>query len=242
MIGVNMPESYNIYCDESCYMLHDESNVMSLGAIWCPRAKVREINNQIRDLKIRFGISPKFEIKWTKVSKGRLDFYTTLVNYFFENPNLFFRILVIPDKTKLRHEYFDQKHDDWYYKMYFDMLKIIFNPDDNYIIYLDIKDTRSKEKIRKLHDVLCNNFFDFSREIIQKVQTVRSTELNILQLADFLIGAITYANRQLEGNPAKLDIVRQIRANSHYRLTNTTLFREQKFNIFIWQAQEGSQR
>lgn len=237
-----MADSYNIYCDESCYMLHDISNVMSLGAIWCPERKTREINLQIREIKKRFGFSNNFEIKWTKVSPARLDFYIALVEYFFENPDLFLRVLVVPDKTKLRHNDFGQNHDEWYYKMYFDMLKIIFDPADTYNIYLDIKDTRSSQKIRKLHDVLCNNFFDFSRDIIRKVQTVRSEELNILQLGDLLIGAITYANRGLSTNTAKLEIINSIRLHSHYRLTGTTLFREKKLNIFVWQAKEVTQK
>lgn len=233
-----MPESYNVYCDESCYMLHDESNVMSLGAIWCPQPKAREISLQIREIKRQFGFSDGFEIKWIKVSPSRLDFYTALVDYFFHNSDLNLRVLVVPDKAKLRHTDFDQNHDEWYYKMYFDMLKIILDPEDSYNIYLDIKDTRSAEKIRKLHDVLCNNFFDFSREIIQKVQSIRSDESNILQLGDFLIGAITYANRGLLGSEAKLEIINQIRINSHYSLTRTTLFREKKLNIFRWIAKE----
>ena len=33
-----------------------------------------------------------------------------------------FEHFIIPDKTKLEHELHNQTHDDWYYKMYFDML------------------------------------------------------------------------------------------------------------------------
>jgi hypothetical protein len=219
-------------------MLHDRSNVMALGAVWCPHIKSREINLEIRNLKSRFGLSPKFEIKWTKVSNGRLDFYSALVDYFFDNPDLFLRVLVVPDKSKLRHEDFTQNHDEWYYKMYFDMLKIIFDPGSSYNIYLDIKDTRSASKIKKLHEVLCNNIYDFSRGIIQKVQTVRSEELNILQLADFFIGAVNYANRGLMTNSAKLEIIKRIRERSQYRLTSSTLFLERKVNIFVWQGRE----
>jgi hypothetical protein len=220
-------------------MLHDESNVMALGAVWCPEEKVHEINLQIRDLKKQFGLSSAFEIKWTKVSNARVDFYSALVDYFFTNSDLFFRILIVPDKSILRHADFNQDHNDWYYKMYFDMLKIIFDPADTYNIYLDIKDTRSATKITKLHEVLCNNIYDFSREIIKKVQTVRSEEISVLQLADLLIGAITYANRGLTTNPAKLALIEQIRQRSNYKLTESTLFQERKINIFIWESQKG---
>jgi hypothetical protein len=233
-----MNNTYNIYCDESCHLKNDLSKVMVLGAIWCSASKAREINLQIRNIKKRHSISKNLEIKWTKVSPAQLNFYLELVNYFFYEDDLHFRALIIPDKTKLRHEDFNQTHDDWYYKMYFDMLKIIFDPEHRYQIYLDIKDTRSAEKIEKLHDVLCNNIFDFSREIIAKVQTVRSHEVEILQLTDLLIGAIGYANRDLASSAAKMEIINLIRRRSRYSLKSQTLFRENKVNLFHWHAQE----
>ena len=122
--------------------------------------------------------------------------------------------------------------------MYFDMLKVIFNPEARYRIYVDIKDTRSADKVAQLHDVLCNNLYDFSREIIERVQTVRSQEVEILQLADLLIGAISYVNRNLSGNAGKQSLVERMRRRSGYRLTNTTLLREDKVNLFRWQASE----
>jgi hypothetical protein len=121
--------------------------------------------------------------------------------------DLHFRGLVVPDKSKLRHEVFLQSHDDWYYKMYFEMLKLILNPKAHYRIYLDMKDTRGGAKVEKLHEVLANNMYDFSRKIIERVQIVRSHEVELLQMADLLIGAVSYANRELSTNAAKVDLV-----------------------------------
>ena len=67
-----------------------------------------------------------------------------------------FRGLVVPDKDLLDHSRFDQSHNDWYYKMYFTMLRPIFCAPHRYHIYLDAKDTRGGPKIRKLHEVLAN--------------------------------------------------------------------------------------
>jgi hypothetical protein len=44
----------------------------------------------------------------------------------------------VPDKSKLAHEAFDQTHDDWYFKMYFDLLKVILERKSSYRIFLDI--------------------------------------------------------------------------------------------------------
>ena len=62
-----------------------------------------------------------------------------MLDYFFDDDDMCFRALVVPDKSKLHHAAFEQSHDEWYYKMYFDMLKVIFSPDASFRIYLDIE-------------------------------------------------------------------------------------------------------
>ncbi len=233
-----MTLTYNVYCDESCHLEHDHQPVMVLGAIWCPLETSHEISVNIRAIKKAHRVSPSFEIKWTKVSQAKQAFYLDLVNYFFDNNALHFRALIVSDKTKLQHELYGQDHDTWYYKMYFDMLKVILDPEARYRIYVDIKDTRSAVKIAKLHDVLCNNIYDFERQIIERVQTVRSNEVEPLQLADLIIGIISYVNRGLESNSAKVALVNKMRERSGYSLTQTNLLRENKVNLFVWQASE----
>lgn len=229
-------QTYNIYCDESCHLERDQQNVMVLGAIWCPLDKSKEIAIRIREIKKQHSLKNDFEIKWTKVSPAKLPFYLDLIDYFFDNSDLHFRALIVPDKTQLRHAEFNQSHDDFYYKMYFDMLKIIISPNATYRIYIDIKDTRSAQKTAKLRDVLYNNQYDFSRSIIERLQTVRSHEIELLQLTDLLIGAISYENRGLNTSHAKSSIIQRFKDRSGYRLTQSTLYKEDKVNLFYWQA------
>lgn len=233
-----MSQIFNIYCDESCHLEHDHQKVMVLGAVWCPLDKVREVSVRLREIKAKHGMKPGFETKWTKVSPAKQAMYLDLIDYFFDDDDLHFRALVVPDKTKLRHGDFGQDHDTWYYKMFFDLLKVLFGPKSRYRIYLDIKDTRSAAKVANLHEVLCNNLYDFEREIIERVQTVHSCEVELLQLADLMIGAVSYANRGLSGNAGKEALVARIRERSGYALTQTTLLREEKTNLFVWHASE----
>jgi len=233
-----MGATYNVYCDESCHLEHDGQSIMVLGAVWCPIERSRTIAVDIRNIKQRHNMPPQFESKWIKVSPAKLNFYQDLLDYFFDNKDLHFRALVVPDKSLLNHELFGQDHDTWYYKMYFDMLKVILSPEDCYRIYLDIKDTRSAVKTDRLHDVLCNNMYDFQRQIIERVQTVHSHELEILQITDLLVGIISYANRHLSGSPAKLALLDHMKTRSGYELTKTTLLRESKVNLFMWHASE----
>jgi len=236
-----MSEIFNIYCDESCHLENDRLAIMVLGAVWCSFEKTKEIAVRIREIKAQHELPVDFEIKWVKVSPAKLDFYMDVLDYFFDDDDLHFRALIVEDKTKLRHGYFGQTHDDWYYKMYFDMLKVILFPHSRYRIYLDIKDTRSKGKVDHLHEVLSNNMYDFRREIIERVQTVRSHEVEQLQLADLLIGVVTYANRNLQTSQAKLELVRRMRERSGYRLTSKTLYLEDKVNLFLWQVDWGNE-
>ena len=231
--------SYNIYCDESCHLENDHLKAMSLGAIWCEKSAVRRIAEQVRQLKAVHGLSRQFEIKWTKVSPAKADFYAAVVDLFFSTPELHFRGVVIPDKSLLNHAQFEQAHDDFYYKMFFTLLKIIFAPNQQYAIYLDIKDTRSQCMVQGLHDCLCNSRFDFDRESIQRIQQIRSHESELLQVADLLIGALSYLHRGLTTSPAKQALIEQIKRLSGYSLERNTLYREEKFNLLVWQAANG---
>ena len=231
-----MFQTFNVYCDESCHLEKDRQKVMVLGAVWCPLQRTREIAVRLREIKARHDLSPRFEIKWVKVSPAKIRFYLDVMDYFFDDDDLNFRALIVPDKSLLRHGDFGQTHDDWYYKMYFDMLKTIFRPDACYRIYLDYKDTQGAAKVRKLHKVLCNNAYDFDRQIIERVQLVRSHEVEPLQLADLLIGAVSYVNRGLADSSAKKRLVERMRERSGYNLMQTTLLRENKTNLLVWHA------
>ena len=233
---------YNIYCDETCHLENDNINVMVLGAVWCPQNKLKEINQRISQIKERNGVSPKMELKWTKISPAKIDLYKDIVNYYFDDDDLHFRAVIIPDKNKLNHEKFNQTHDEWYYKMYFDMLKVVFIPTDNYEVYIDIKDTNSYRKAKKLKEVCCNSMYDFSQRVIKRLQPIRSDEVEIMQLVDILIGATGYENRKFpigfKNSRAKKDIIDLIKKRSGYTMTKTTLLREEKFNLLAWDARD----
>ncbi|HNZ59113.1 MAG TPA: DUF3800 domain-containing protein [Syntrophorhabdaceae bacterium] len=233
-----MNQTYNIYCDESCHLENDRQQVMVLGAVWCPLGTTHDISVDIRKIKADYGMKSGFEIKWSKVSPAKKEMYLNLIDYFFNNDDLCFRALIVPDKSKLQHKALKQSHDDWYYKMYFNLLKVILSPKDRYRIYIDIKDTRSGSKIKKLREILSNSMYDFSQQIIEWVQTVHSHEVEIMQLTDLLIGAISYVNRGLSTSEAKANIVDRIQKRSGYDLTRTTLLRENKVNLFRWHPSE----
>jgi hypothetical protein len=242
-----MADLFNIYCDESCHLVNDRSQVMVLGCVWCLRDRVAEISQRLREIKAQHGlVTPAdykpdrqpFELKWQKVSPAKLAYYLQVVDYFFDDDDLHFRGVIIPDKSRLRHEAFRQDHDTWYYKMCFTLLEPVVDPQHRYHIYLDIKDTHSEEKRRKLEQVLRNSRYDYQGRVIERVQQIRSHECELLQLADLLIGAIGYQNRGLQTSPAKRSVVERVKQRSRKSLDTTTWLRESKLNLLRWEPRE----
>lgn len=230
-----MGETFNVYCDESCHLEHDQSPVMVLGAVWCPLASTRQISQRIAQIKIDHDLTRHYEIKWTKVSPSKEEFFKAVIDYFFDDDDLHFRGVLILDKGQLDHVSFKQDHDAWYYKMCFTLLEPIIDPTHGYRIYLDIKDTRSEAKRRRLERILRNKRRDHAESIIQRVQQIRSHESPLLQLADLLIGGISHFNRTDGKSQAKKNLIDHIRQRSRKQLDRSTWLRESKFNLFRWE-------
>jgi len=232
-----MSEIYNIYCDESCHLENDGKPVMLFGGVWCPRKESSRLVAELQDIKKRHRATG--ELKWSKVSKSRQDFYFELVDWFLAEAPLHFRGLVVQHKENLDHRYFNQgSHDTFYYKMYFSLLNKILSPAHVYNIYLDIKDTHSGQRVRQLQEVLCNNVYDFTSQMISHVQNIHSHESEMMQLADFLLGAVSYRQRGLSENEAKKAVVDNLEKGLGRDLLHSTSLFEQKFNLFLFSPRQ----
>lgn len=225
----------NIYCDESCHLRvtennKDEQQIMAIGGITCRSSDLKKINLKIRELRIKHNMF-KSEVKWTKVSKGKLEFYKELINLFFTSKELEFRI-ILKDKREIYYDIYD--HDEIYYIMYYYLLREMISINDKNSIYIDKKDTNGGKRIDKLKECLCNQKLDFDQKLIDKIQIVNSRDCELLQMADILIGAITYVNRKKDSSEAKIEIVNYIKNKSGLTLTRTVPSSNRKFNIFVW--------
>jgi len=228
-----------IYCDESCHLQNDESEIMILGAISCIDENKKTTFNDIRELKLKHGLSTWTEIKWVKVSNSKLDFYKELIDYFFDNDFLSFRGVVATGKRELDLvTYFDNDFNEWYYRIYFLLLSKMIDPIDDYRIFIDYKDTHGGRKVQKLHEVLCNNEYDFKRDVIKDIKLINSRESELLQLADLFIGALSFYHRGFcedDGkSKAKKYLASYISQRSNHKLNANTYPDAKKFNLFIW--------
>ncbi|CAA0228785.1 RlfA protein [Tenacibaculum maritimum] len=218
-----MSKTFNIYCDESCHIENDHKRFMFLGSVSSAYNQVKLHTENINELKKKHNFYA--EIKWNKVSKSKLRFYLDLVDYFFAT-DLQFRTVGV-EKSKINNEAFNQTYDDFYYKMYYRLLNHNINSTYNYNVYLDIKDTLSAYKVNKLKDILNTKF-----GVFRNVQNIRSHESIIMQMADFLMGAISYLNNDEHlQNKAKVQIIKKIQQHCNEDLSKTNY--SKKMNLFF---------
>lgn len=229
---------YNIYCDESCHLPHDAFDLMVIGGLSCPKELAHGFNRAIFDIKQKHGVYKYAEIKWTKVSASKLDMYKDLVDLFFAAESLHFRAVVALNKKSLNYEYFHLTHDDWYQRIYYLTLREMLSIGNKYNIFVDIKDTKGDEKVEALRLVLNNAVDYFYKETVSNIQLLRSDQVQLMQLSDLLIGAVSYSNRGLSANPAKMALIDHIERKIGQSLAQSTPRTVQKFNIFRWKPQE----
>ncbi len=229
---------YNIYCDESCHLEHDGIGKMVIGCVWLPRERVSQISERLKAIKRKHGFTG--ELKWTKVSTGQISLYEEVLDLFWSDPEFCFRSVVVSDKSKLDHTTFNSgSHDSFYYKMFYQVLRVIITPGEQYVVYMDIKDTRSGIRMRHLREVLCSTFHDFDGSMIPKIQHIRSHESQLMQVCDIMIGAVGYQNRQMTSSKAKLGLVTRIVQAAGQQLDQTSPLSNRKFNIFIFDPSDG---
>jgi hypothetical protein len=181
-------------------------------------------HEHIREVKSKYNLHT--EIKWSRLSKSSYPLYSELIDYFFAT-DLQYRAIVI-DKSQLKHRDFNQNHDDFYYKMYYQVLIKKISQENNYNIYLDIKDTQSAKKVSGLKRYLNAQYVS-----VKTVQNIRSHESELMQLTDLITGAIAYYLRGLDKVIAKNKIIEKIQAHSRFPLTKSTPKDTQKFNLFF---------
>ena len=196
---------------------------MFLGSVCCAYPEVRRYSKRIQELKKVHNFYA--EIKWSNVSMSKIKFYLDLVDFFFDTKMTFRTIAV--EKSKIHCDDFNSTYDDFYYKMYYQLMNYHIDTLSRYNVFIDIKDTLSAYKVARLKDILNVRFGVFNH-----IQNISSKESVLLQLADFLMGAISYyVNDEQHKNSAKMQIIERIKRMSSIDKLDETNY-SSKFNIF----------
>ena len=223
-----MSKTFNLYCDESTHLIHDGHPYMLLSYISIAYPQIRLAKEEIKAIKRKFNYTE--ELKWTNVHSATYKVYAELVDWFFMN-DLEFRAVVV-DKSQIDETRADYSFNDFYFRMYFQLLHTKVDFQNRYNVFLDIKDTCSGEKLEKMKKIMSYN------SSIGTLQFIPSRESVFIQLADVLMGAINYNLRiqkgDVKGNViAKLKLIEKIKRHSNISLNTTTPLSRNKFNLFF---------
>lgn len=217
-----MSKTYNIYCDESTHLQNDNMPYMLISYVSCAYPQIKHHKQYLKLLRKKHSFFG--EIKWSKVSKSNIEFYIDLIDYFFAT-DLIFRSIIV-DKSQIDESREGFTYNDFYFRMYYQLLYHKMNPDYSYNIYLDIKDTNSQNKLARLSEMLDN------KNTVRNMQFIKSYESYLMQIADLIMGAINYHIRGLNKVTSKNRIIEKIQSHSKIDLMKSTTKKEEKFNLF----------
>jgi len=222
-----MAKTFNIYCDESTHLQNDGKRYMIIAYVSCAYPQIKQHKEHIKLLRAKHKF--KGEIKWSNVSKSQYPFYADVIDYFFAT-DLRFRAVII-DKGMIDESRDEYTYNDFYFRMYYQLLFHKMKPDFTYNLYLDIKDTNSQGKLVKLRDILNHS------SNIRNIQFIKSYESYLMQIADLMMGAINYHIRGLNQVIAKNKLIEKIQSHTKLSMNRSTRKDEKKFNLFYIELQ-----
>lgn len=216
-------KTYNFYCDESTHLQNDGKPYMLIAYVSCPYNELSHCKESLKMLKAKHKI--KGEFKWSNVSESQYGYYADIIDFFFTT-GINFRAVIV-DKSQIDENRPDFTYNDFYFRMYYQLLHHKINLEYNYNIYLDIKDTRSSKKLKKLKDILKWN------ASIRSFQFIKSYESSLMQLTDLIMGAINYKLRGENKVIAKNNLISKIENHCKVSITKSTPKHADKFNLFF---------
>ncbi len=229
---------FEVYCDEAnpdvLTSANPRARYLMIGSLWLPDHLRNELKARITALRQRHHAWG--EIKWSKVSPNRQDFYLELVDLFFAyGDNLRFRCIAV-DQTQLDLALYDNDDELGFYKFYYQLLHHWVLDFNSYRIFCDIKSNRDPKRLPVLAHCLSRANLT-SR--IENIQSLPSHEVVLIQLSDLLLGAASSRlNQTLRPDTAKATVVQRIETALGHKLAATPKG-EEKFNIFKIRLQGG---
>lgn len=224
---------YNIYLDESS-IDNPKNDFMVIGGIFMQRILRDELKNKIKDLRIKHNFYP--ELKWTKINKKNIPFVKDIIDLFFSynEDDLQFHSIVV-DKTRVLYDiYHSWDKEEAFYKFIYQLLQYKFKNDSLYYLFLDNKDNSDENRLTNLKKFLSivaeKKYYNTE---IKHIQSYCSKEMQLIQLADFFIGAVWYIKNWYWTSESKKEIIDYILEKLGKKsLDFKSTKEEKKFNIF----------
>ncbi len=235
----SMNEEIRVYIDETHHLKSNESP-MVLGGLWGADSSIKAFGRKVKVLRVRHNIPTNRELKWTKVSPAKIQYYLDVLKLFLEEDGVNYRAVVI-DKELIDNRTFRQTDDDFYYKMQYQVVRHIAERHmGEFRLFFDYKDTWSNYRCRMTADFLNKTRqLSKSRNAIGdhfSSQVVQSYESIPLQVVDLLNGLVAFANspRSKRSSKAKKRMVEEFRRLAPVKIDESTACAADKVNILFW--------
>ena len=222
-----------IYVDESSQTNH---RFLVLGAIAVPYEASAELTGRLQ--AARLPELPASELKWTKVSRGKLAAYRRTVDVFFDTTEAQFHAVVV-DTTKLNHNRYNKGSRELGFnkEVYQLLMKCGRLYGGNFHVYLDRRTTgEATEELRLILNRGIRKQGDQRDWPYRRLHFRESHDVPALQLTDLLVGAIAFRvnghHYVKEASPAKVWLSEHIlqRAGVFNALSDTDILG--KFTIW----------
>jgi len=224
-----------VYCDESRQELFhsppSSGNYVLIGGIWIKAQERPALKEAIKALRARHCVYGEF--KWNRVSPSRLGLYKDLIRLFFSR-DICFRTVVIESDELNRVRFHQADNELMFYKFYYQLLHHWILDFNNYRVFLDTKTNRVRDRLKTLERCLSNS----NISSVVSVQALPSHEVDLIQLVDVLIGAVSYKFHKRTTSKAKQEIVGVIEKHLEKGIVPTSRAAH-KFNIFRFQPGGG---
>lgn len=193
---------FTLICDES----GTAERHLVVGGLTVPRTNHPALTAELQELKKKSGLRTDGEFKWGKVSRGYLEHYRQLLDWFFRHlqaNHLRFRAHVVDTSTHAYRQYGDGDREKAFYKVYYHMLAqsvrrlAVEEEGSNVLVLLDDKTNRYPFRLPVLKKTL-NAAFKRDLKIEGLVANVEPRPSSgphaepLIQIVDILIGAIGY--------------------------------------------------
>lgn len=180
---------YVVYCDESRHVEAPDNQYMAIGSLWLPRDEKDKLSRAFRDVCRANQLHA--EVKWSKTSRACLESYKALVDFFFAQRSLQFRVIVV-DQHRLDFSRFSGGDKELgFYKFYYELLEKWITEQDQYLILLDFKQNKDAHRYTMLHKCLIRKLN--GKAWVQDLTVVDSKQTPLAQLCDLLTGATAAA-------------------------------------------------
>lgn len=195
-----------------------------------PRDDRDELSRRFRTLAEANGLNG--EIKWQKVSTKKIAGYKTLIDFFFDQVAMKFRVILVDGERLNYGKYHDNDRELGFYKFYYEMLVKWLLPQHEYLILLDHKQNASRDRYITLRYHLERNTKGISW--ISDLTIISSQQTPLAQLTDLLVGACAAEWGSTKPESAKAELVRYIveRRKTPAYQTASASPRFEKFNVF----------